>query len=850
MMERSLPLDAEHLQLYRDAGFARRMAAGLVGEGAVEDVWQEAWRAVLERPPRSDWDLRGHVWTIVRRVALRRRHGEGRRRARERAAARAERLPSSAELVERMEVHRGVVAALLALDEPYRRTILLLFFEDLDPAEIARRDGIPLETVRSRRKRALALLRERLQREHGNEPDWMRGLLALAGGGARDVAPALPWVPTVVAAGGLLAIGALAWLRWPARDERPLALAVPGAEAESQEARRPAGASHGARSERVPATETNGTLAERGDSTLGGIVTDRAGRGIARAEVTAHLTGLFSVELLATVRADGAGRYALPWPARSALEIRGRYLTLEGWASGYRCVRLELPLAEIQGSRAPDMVLDAGRSLAGCVVDEGGRPVPKVFVLARGRERGEARTLEPSTTDSRGRFLLGSSEGFEPERIEAWRPDVGWGELARLPRQSAPDLLLRAGDVVLHELVVLRGEARYPDGAPARELGIGATLVGRKERGESAAETRAGLVHTNGFTDEHGRFALTGLCPGPFAVGALRDGSAREGVVWPEQGEARLTLVHRRILAEVSDGAGRALEDVWVVCTPLARDVAAGWRPAGLSARTLTRGPGGRASFTGMPAGPMALTVLLPGWAGELVVVPEQGSWETVQPFALAAEEPRGAVRLVTGAGEPLAGLTVRLTTSVGRVPLDRTWSSDRDGLVAGLPAGRFRAEFHAARGAEDPWRLAPACILEVAPGAVLDMPLALERGGRLDVTFQAGEAAPFSSRERAPSGPTWSNLETWASWQSPRARALLVREGSPGEPIELAGARPGGRWNGAQPLRPARYRLETAFDGFEPTRQWVVVEAERTHECDVWLTRRTEERRSFPGDR
>src|SRR6185436_3683985 len=270
-----------------------------------------------------------------------------------------------------------------------------------------------------------------------------------------------------------------------------------------------------------------------------------------------------------------------------------------------------------------------------------------------------------------------------------------------------------------------------------------------------------------------------------------------------------------------------------------------GWRPAGSGMRMLTRGPSGRAPFTGMPAGPLALTVLLPGWAEELVVVTEQESWESVKTFALATVVPRGSVRLLTEAAEPLEGFDVRLTTSAARVPLDRTWSSDRDGIVADLPAGRFRAEFHPGLGTEDPWRLPPARILDIVPGAVLDVPLALERGGGLAVTFQTVEATPPpSSRERAPSGPTWLDVKTWVGWQSPRTQAFLVHEGDSAESIELVDARPGGRWSDARPLRPGRYRLETAFDGFEPTRQWVEIEAESTRECAVWLTRRAEARR------
>src|SRR5262249_55671586 len=44
-----------------------------------------------------------------------------------------------------------------------REVVLLRYFEDLPPRAIARRLGLPVETVKTRQKRALAQLRARLQ---------------------------------------------------------------------------------------------------------------------------------------------------------------------------------------------------------------------------------------------------------------------------------------------------------------------------------------------------------------------------------------------------------------------------------------------------------------------------------------------------------------------------------------------------------------------------------------------------------------------------------------------------------------------------------------------------------------
>lgn len=58
---------------------------------------------------------------------------------------------------------------MLELPEPLRATVLLRFFEGLSAAEIARAQGIPAATVRSRLKDALDRIRAALDAEHGND---------------------------------------------------------------------------------------------------------------------------------------------------------------------------------------------------------------------------------------------------------------------------------------------------------------------------------------------------------------------------------------------------------------------------------------------------------------------------------------------------------------------------------------------------------------------------------------------------------------------------------------------------------------------------------------------------------
>jgi RNA polymerase sigma factor (sigma-70 family) len=92
----------------------------------------------------------------ARNLAIKRLRGDRRRVRREETVARPEGVPSDADVLERERLRRGVVDAVLALPEPYRATLLLRYFEDLPPREIARRTGVPVETVRTRTRRAIS----------------------------------------------------------------------------------------------------------------------------------------------------------------------------------------------------------------------------------------------------------------------------------------------------------------------------------------------------------------------------------------------------------------------------------------------------------------------------------------------------------------------------------------------------------------------------------------------------------------------------------------------------------------------------------------------------------------------
>ncbi len=165
--------------LLEHAQFVRNLARHLLhDEARAEDVTQEAWVVALQASPRDPSRARAWLARIVRNFAFEQRRSDARRHQREARAARPESVPSTEQILEREALRRRVVEAVLALEEPYRSAVLLRFFEDLPPRHIARRLGVPVETVKTRLRRASEKLRVALNAER---PDRERRLLGLAG---------------------------------------------------------------------------------------------------------------------------------------------------------------------------------------------------------------------------------------------------------------------------------------------------------------------------------------------------------------------------------------------------------------------------------------------------------------------------------------------------------------------------------------------------------------------------------------------------------------------------------------------------------------------------------------------
>ncbi len=156
-----------------------QLARALVGDAAAPDIVQDTFEVALDKPPKREGPIRPWLAGVARNLAKMSLRGKSRREKRETAAGGvtipvANEIPSSDELVERARMQQKVAAIVLELPEALRDVLLLRFFEGMSAAEIARAQGIPGATVRSRLAEALARVRGALDQQHGGDRKrWM-----------------------------------------------------------------------------------------------------------------------------------------------------------------------------------------------------------------------------------------------------------------------------------------------------------------------------------------------------------------------------------------------------------------------------------------------------------------------------------------------------------------------------------------------------------------------------------------------------------------------------------------------------------------------------------------------------
>ncbi len=186
-------------QLLTEMTWLRALARQLVGPAdQAEDLFQDTLVSALHSSEQVRGRQRPWLRSVAshlagknsRRTAIRRRH--------ETAAVDPKQTSSALDTVDRLETQQRIVTAVQALDEKYRTVLLLRFWDDLPPREIAVRLDLSVETVKTRLRRGIERLRQTLDKEYGNRSLWLAALQPLCLGNG---------IGTVSAGAGLGALG-------------------------------------------------------------------------------------------------------------------------------------------------------------------------------------------------------------------------------------------------------------------------------------------------------------------------------------------------------------------------------------------------------------------------------------------------------------------------------------------------------------------------------------------------------------------------------------------------------------------------------------------------------------------
>jgi RNA polymerase sigma-70 factor (ECF subfamily) len=511
-----------------------RMAASLVEDAArADDLVQRALLAALERPPERASHPRAWLGTVVRRLVRADDRSDMQRLERERRAPTPTAPAPPDEIVAQAALQHEMSAAVLALEEPYRTAVLLRYASDLAPRAIAARTGAPVETVRTRIKRGVEMVRANLLRARGNSANAAAPALAwlglVEGGTRRTLRRALLAKPAATAAGSGTAaataagvVGALGVLGMSTKVKLAAALVVAAAGTfavvKLGEPRLPPldGASQAAGSHvpalptpaspesplPAPATATRVEEAERAPDTARVAPTDTAFVGavvgvvrtakgdpapgaavlLAEAGSDSPLSNLHdlcgsSEELLGTMRDDPRA------PKRVLAGADGSF-RFDDLAAGLLVNVAALHREEgtalasgVRVERAPatsvELVLAAGVVIGGRVTDEQGVPIPTATVALHRFQRHEngssTQSMLSLPVDAEGRFRT-IPLPFRGFAFDASAPGFLTG---RLPPVELPEAAREhRADFQLARSRTLRGRLLAPDGTAARLTGI------------------------------------------------------------------------------------------------------------------------------------------------------------------------------------------------------------------------------------------------------------------------------------------------------------------------------------------------------------------------------------------
>ncbi len=464
MPEPKTPLNLDDLLAHRR--WVRALAVRLTDdEATADDIEQETWLAAMRSRPRSIQSPRAWLGTVLRNAAC---SDSRRRERRDRHAAILARsssppVTSPEDIVAEAELQARLVRAVLDMHEPYRSTILFRFFHGLEAREIAERDALPIETVRTRVKRGLEQLRRRMDAELGD--DRAAWCLLVLGHNWPDATVTGVGAGSVLAGGIVVAtatkvmvtVAVLAGVVW---------WCLPGEGAAPPRGRATANApeDHASEASRQTPARSGDDLRRRVEVRDGGAVGSvPQPSGPPTSSATGDLV-VYGRVLDADTRAPVAGStVALVWPhARrpsdepsavaqedGSFEIRGvrenQYahilLTADGYAETLHLVPWRYGLARTEKGDASDLLLYRGARVAGRVVgSDGHSAVADARICVSSKWRSSSRVpyrsaRERGRSEDDGSFALNrvtpNERGYMAYAVAS--DGIGW---TRLPRST------------------------------------------------------------------------------------------------------------------------------------------------------------------------------------------------------------------------------------------------------------------------------------------------------------------------------------------------------------------------------------------------------------------------------
>ena len=484
--------------LLAHAAWIRSLARELVLDpDLAEEIEQRTFVAALSHSPRSGVPFSSWLSSVVRNFARQHHRSKDRRATHEERAARPEALPSTDDVVERAAVQRALVEAVMELDEPVRSTVLLRFYDGLPPRDVARRMDVPVETVRARTARGLALLRERLDRTHGGRRAvWLGALLPFAQGSGSPLRWAgmgimnTKW-KVAAALAVVLGLAAVAWKSdASASGAETTEETTANRERESRQASGSSGSNTNSARDDTRASAARGT-GEAPPATparlVRGKVIDADGRALSAIRVgVGEKADTGAKETLATT--DAAGTYEFPAQAGQVhvLDCEPNWTTV---------------LAGKDGGRASEkeqiVVLARPRLLDATVVDESGAPVAMARVEVDVAPAFRTRFAE----------ILDGSMSLERRALSG--PD------GRFRFDELPDLA--DARVAIHHDAFLPFEARLVDLAPRTVITLSKPSASAEgivrgrvvdPAGSPVVDARVAFGVDTRATDERGEFAF------------------------------------------------------------------------------------------------------------------------------------------------------------------------------------------------------------------------------------------------------------------------------------------------------------------------------------------------------